>query len=361
MALQDNPRGLLVHRDELSGWLASFDMYRATRGADAARWNELYHGRPLIVDRKTGTPRTIRVDMAAVSVTGTTQPGTLRRLLTPELFESGLAARVLFAAPPYIPTGGRPRDIPGPVSLRYQRIVERLCYLAMEVNEERGSVPVDLPMTPEAEGLWWRWVREWTEERRDLDEESALQAVGAKLEATAARLALLLSLASWADGRALAPGPVGLESMEGGITLTRWFMREATRLYSVLLEGTDLPPRLLALVRWIQRRGGDASPRDVARSGPAAYRAPGGSERAEKDLQALVDAGILEPGSSPETDGAGRPAPPRYALRPLRHATECANSAEKLELCRMSHGQSGDIEAEPPTDASADEWEDALP
>jgi hypothetical protein len=88
--LQQNPRGLLLVRDELAGWLGSFDRYNQGRGADAAKWLEMFGGRSIMVDRKSGQSKTIYVQRAAVSVTGGIQPETLRRALGAEHRENGL-------------------------------------------------------------------------------------------------------------------------------------------------------------------------------------------------------------------------------------------------------------------------------
>jgi hypothetical protein len=73
--------------------LTGFNQYKPKGGSDAASWLELHRAGTIIVDRKTGIPRTIYVPRAAVSVCGTVQPGTLRRRLTREFFEAGLPAR----------------------------------------------------------------------------------------------------------------------------------------------------------------------------------------------------------------------------------------------------------------------------
>ncbi|GAG45810.1 unnamed protein product, partial [marine sediment metagenome] len=52
--LEANPRGLLLCRDELSGWVASFDAYKQKgRAGDTAHWLEMHRAGPVIVDRKT--------------------------------------------------------------------------------------------------------------------------------------------------------------------------------------------------------------------------------------------------------------------------------------------------------------------
>ena len=75
-----NPRGLLLARDELAGWIGSFDRYAGGKGgADAAHWLSMHNGESIVVDRKTGIPRTIYVPQAAVCVCGGIQPAILHR------------------------------------------------------------------------------------------------------------------------------------------------------------------------------------------------------------------------------------------------------------------------------------------
>ena len=72
--LRHQPRGVLMYRDELSGWMNSFDCYKACRGADVAWWLSAHRAGPVIVDRKTGV-QLLSVKRAAVSVIGGIQPG----------------------------------------------------------------------------------------------------------------------------------------------------------------------------------------------------------------------------------------------------------------------------------------------
>src|SRR4029453_7765509 len=66
----------------------------------SANWVLIFNAESIIVDRKTGIPRTIHVPQAAVCVTGGIQPGILRRALGAEHRESGPAARLLLTCPP---------------------------------------------------------------------------------------------------------------------------------------------------------------------------------------------------------------------------------------------------------------------
>jgi hypothetical protein len=59
---------------------------------------ELYNAKSITVDRKTSG--TIHVPVAAVSIAGGIQPHVLKRALSSENRENGLAARLLMAMPP---------------------------------------------------------------------------------------------------------------------------------------------------------------------------------------------------------------------------------------------------------------------
>src|SRR5205085_5883193 len=85
--LESSPRGLLAMRDELSGWFNGFNQYKSGgKGSDASQWLELYRGGTLMVDRRSTDRPPIYVPRASASVTGTIQPGILRRGLTREHF-----------------------------------------------------------------------------------------------------------------------------------------------------------------------------------------------------------------------------------------------------------------------------------
>src|SRR5262249_5503268 len=87
--LEDNPRGVLVVRDEQSGWLGSFTRYKAQKGCtDLPNWLEMHRAGYVIIDRKTAERKNIFIERAAVSVTGGIQPGVLARALTPEFLDA---------------------------------------------------------------------------------------------------------------------------------------------------------------------------------------------------------------------------------------------------------------------------------
>ena len=92
--LSGQPKGLLVRRDELSGWLQNLSRYSS--GTDRPFWLEAYTGNSHQVDRvKLEEP--IFIPRLSLSINGTIQPGRLTDILTD--VDDGLVSRFLWAWP----------------------------------------------------------------------------------------------------------------------------------------------------------------------------------------------------------------------------------------------------------------------
>jgi hypothetical protein len=90
VALCENPEGLLYHADELAGWLAGMDAYRAKGGKDRAFWLQAKEGGDFIVNRKLS--ERICVENCAISVLGGIQPDKIKALKT-SMSDDGLLQR----------------------------------------------------------------------------------------------------------------------------------------------------------------------------------------------------------------------------------------------------------------------------
>jgi hypothetical protein len=95
-----NPRGILFYKDELSGWIESFNKYRGGKGDDIEFFLQCYSGGPFIVDRK-GPGRSIYVPDVYLNIVGSTQPGVLDKILKDDRIR-GLAARFQLAVWPQL-------------------------------------------------------------------------------------------------------------------------------------------------------------------------------------------------------------------------------------------------------------------
>jgi hypothetical protein len=333
--LEDAPRGLLAGRDELSAWLGSFARYKGKQGgSDLPNWLEIFRAGTIVYDRKTGERRTIIVPHAAVSVAGGIQPGVLARALTSEFFEAGLAARLLLAMPVAPPKRWSEVEVAPEVEAVYHEVLDRLLALNFGCDASEESVPYVLHLSPDAKAAWVRFYNGWAQAQAAVEGE--LAAALSKLEAYAARFALLhhvvSKVAKGEDDRV----PVERESVEAGIVLCRWFGAESRRIYATLSESEEERTRR-KLVEHIQSRGGGITPRELQRSNSRKYPT---AEAAETALKMLVEDGLgfwEEPGATPR---GGQPA--RYLrLHPTHDTTDTTDDG-------YADGQNG------PPDATAD-------
>jgi hypothetical protein len=306
--LADNPAGLLLARDELDGWLRSFTRYRQQGGTDLPNWLEMHRAGTIIVDRKTGDRRTYHIPRAAISITGGIQPGVLVRAATSEFFDSGLVARLLMAMPPRVPKQSTEAEVDPLVERDYQATLEGLHGLGFDTDQDGEKVPHVLRLSPLAKEAWIAFYNEWAQEQAAAEGE--LAAALSKLEAYAARFALLHHVVSRVALGASDLAPVEPESIAAGVRLCRWFAYEARRIYSTIAETTG-GRDVRRLAEFIHDRGGKITARDLQRANSRKYPT---SEQAQQALDALVQHGAaewLEPGA------AGRGGQPARVLRLL--------------------------------------------
>src|SRR5215208_4780307 len=95
--LKENPRGVLLERDELVGWVKGMDQYKAGgRGNERQFWLSVWSNEPVSVDRK-GQQGPVSVLRPFIGVIGSIQPDVLPELA--ENREDGMLERFLLAYP----------------------------------------------------------------------------------------------------------------------------------------------------------------------------------------------------------------------------------------------------------------------
>jgi hypothetical protein len=300
--LEDNPRGVLLLRDELAGWFGSFTRYKGRQGgSDLPNWLEMHRAGVVMVDRKTGERPSLFVPRAAVSVTGGVQPGVLARALTADALEAGLGARVWLAMPPRGRKRWTENEVHPDVLDAYVRTMLALAELPFDQNERGEREPFAVRLTPEAKALWIAWFDEWAEQQAAV--EGATAAAYAKLEGGAARLALLHSVVSHVAARADDCEPIGAESMAAGIAMAKWFAAESRRVYEALAESEDRRATR-RLIEFIHTHDGRMTARRLHQSNQTRYP---DAEAAEAALDALAEAGLGEWVDCPAGPKGGRP------------------------------------------------------
>ena len=91
--LADNPRGVLVFRDELTAWSRSMDQYKG-KGSDRQFWLSCWGGSDVIVDRKVNS-ESLLIQNPFVCVLGSFTPEMISELLESEGRRDGTLERFL--------------------------------------------------------------------------------------------------------------------------------------------------------------------------------------------------------------------------------------------------------------------------
>jgi hypothetical protein len=279
--LEENPRGVLVARDELNGWLASF---LRSRGRDPSWWLELHRAGALYFERTCGDRSVGYVPRAAASLTGALLPGTLSRVLKIDGPASRLAACFLLAMPPRGPMLWSPAVVDPATEGAFNELLDRL--FRLELVQCAGEwLPQVLDLTADATAAWAEFYN--ASDAEQADAEGVLAAATGRMQAYAARFALIDHVVRGVqsdDG----PAGVGVESIQAGITLCRWFTAETRRVYAKMFETAD-ERNAADLVKLICARGGRVSARELTRANPRRYPDTGAAELA---LARLVELGL---------------------------------------------------------------------
>ncbi len=270
---------MLVPRDELAGWLGGIAEYKGGKGSDLGHWLASWSAAPLTVDRKTGTTKMIHIPRAAVSIVGGIQPGVLRTAIGQEHMQDGLCARLLMAMPEPKPVRWSDAIVDPPVHDAMADVFARLIGMTSGADAEGNAEPFPIPLSNGAKHLWIKYFNRHRAELADLDDD--LAAAWSKLEAYAARFALIFQLCSWAAGEA-DDQVIDEAAMTSGIELSDWFGGEAKRVYGLFSESSqDRDQR--ELVELIEKKGGRITPRELSTSSRR-YRKSGLAEDALDDL-----------------------------------------------------------------------------
>jgi DNA primase len=280
--LNENPRGILLARDELGAWIGSFDRY-VNGAADLQFWVEVWQGIQASRDR-AGEGNTT-VDTPAVPVTGTIQPGTLTEKLDEIHFDTGFAARLIFCQPPPKPKRWTEADVSRDVRDRYDRLLGRL--YGKDWQQSVSLEPYTLvSLSPDAKAAW---IEYYNEANRSLEArpEGPAKAVAAKGITHTARLALILHLCRKASGETDSNG-VDAESMEAALRVGQWLTNETLRVYNELsLDDAALSPKRRFL-QVLPDRFETAEAKEIAENEEIPERT------SEKWLRDLLDSSELE-------------------------------------------------------------------
>jgi hypothetical protein len=298
------PRGLLLVRDELSGWLGSFDRYGGG-GSDRAFALEMYGGRSYVVDRMKA-PEPIRIRHLSVGVLGGVQPDKLPAIIN--MPDDGLISRLLWAWPDVLPKFILARGAVDDIAAK--DVFNRLGSLAMSVDQAGLPQPRRLPLTSGAENL----LEEFAQEMRSRAHDTSGPMAGAigKARGHVLRLSCILEHLWWSGDRAYPePTCISADSVKRAAGLVEgYFLPMAERA----LGDASIPVverRAMTLAQHLRKAASlTFNARDVRRTIGGELREATHMEGACKTLE---EAGLIRPVRV--TDAMGR-RPKNYEVNP---------------------------------------------
>ena len=322
--LAGNPRGILVERDELVGWLAMLD--REGREADRAFYLEAWGGKGSFTTDRIGRGE-IFIPRACVAVYGATQPDKILGYLDAvfhSLGNDGLLQRFQLLAYPDPVGQWRYRDQEPDHAARsrafgvYRHLAEMDFLVAGATLDEHAEIP-GFRFCDDAQAVFVDWLTDLENEKlRRADEHPILVEHLGKFRGLMPSLALIFHLVEVAAGS--EAGPVTLEAVRLALRWCDYLEQHARRVYGLVIDAASRAPAELAdRLRKGQLKDG-FSLRDVYRRGWSLLHTP---ELAQAALDDLLEAGWLIERQAPEHERrAGRPPKPTYLINPRIYEEE---------------------------------------
>lgn len=298
-----NPRGLLMVRDELAGWLATFN--KAGRESDRAFYLEAVSGKnPVTVDRKGDG--SLFCDPLALAMIGSIQPGPLRSLVKDAngAGNDGLLQRFGLLLWPDISNEQFTLNDSKPDAAARRLYVDTMRRLrSLEVE---GDEPGLLRFTPDARARWQSWYEYEMNELRQGDVPGLLNSHRVKLAGKTV-LGIALTCECCDNPR---PETVGLQSIERALLWAEILKTHAARLYAPQVTPDVEACRLLASKIQAGKLGTEFHCRDAYRKGWADLTEP---ETVKKACEHLTALNWLRPADN--TKDTGRP-PEAFSVNP---------------------------------------------
>ncbi len=304
--LKDNPRGVLLERDELVGWANAMDQYKSGgKGAERQFWLSAWSNKGTKVDRK-GQSRPLSVGRPFVSVVGSIQPEVLSEISDGR--QDGMMERFLFSYPDTINSHWTDDEISDETEAAYRGLYHRLRRLEVGSNDRGQPTPGVIELSEEAKSLY---VREYDNHRSERDLPGfprQLRSPWPKLEAYLLRIILILAACRFVEDG--TPERVEVEDVRRGVLLMAYFKDQARRVFGAL-HGTDPRLRLVEdCARLVFSKGGSwtGTPTELHEQLVSEHKPERPNELSRFLKDAFEDgSGLVYEGSKQSfKDGAGR-------------------------------------------------------
>jgi hypothetical protein len=326
----ENPRGLVLVKDEVKGFDQEMNQYRGGRGSDQSFWLSVNSSAPIKVNRKGNNRESYTIPRPCISIIGGMTPSNLGEIRGAGR-DDGWLDRFLYSYPD---TTLRPREWKSqgvPMDL-FDEWKSAIRYLWIRQPESFGTIqrPHLIELDNNALDVWKDWYREHWKQASAPDFAPELRGPWSKLEGFTARFALILSQLHQAYiGQEGPPRDVDALDMHHARLLSDYFKRHLERaLHGINRQEIPDVARLL-IRKLVEEKIREFSGRLLTRNYSNYIREPADLENT---LIWLERHNIIRP-KNPAVDSIpkrrGRPAGVQFLVNPRLFA-DSADFADRL-------------------------------
>lgn len=225
-ALRDNPRGVLIYKDEIDSLLSNFNRYN---GSDESYFLSLFSGTPFKYSRKSNNEH-IFLANPYCSIIGSTQPGRLDEQFGGKRMMNGFSSRFLKVYPEIdkMPSWND-TAMPDGVLEEWGRIIRKVVTVTPSTDQEGKATSIELMFSQEAKLRVIQWKDEVNNKVYAETDSDAVRALCGKLETYLVRFCLVIQIMHCICGES------GMDKIEPGtaelaIRLTEYFRNMESRI-----------------------------------------------------------------------------------------------------------------------------------
>jgi Protein of unknown function (DUF3987)/Toprim domain len=312
--LAENPSGVALIRDELSGWMSSMDQYKAKgKGADRQFFLSVWAGEPVAIDRKN-QDEPLLVPHPFAAIVGGIPPALLTALRGERRVADGFIDRILFAYPePFRAKKETWACVSEEGQAQWEAVLKYLWKLEPKKFTDGSQRPFLVRLTASGRSAWESFTEALATEQNREDLPDPIKGHLAKFRGYGARLALIVHYLRVATGEVQGEDVDG-ESVKRSEKLIAYFMNHAQKVHAAL----ETDPKIADAKRILACLERNPELTDFTRADLFQHvrRYFKRQDALDKPLELLVDHRYLR---SYLPDPTGRPGPrsERYVLNPL--------------------------------------------
>ena len=225
-ALRDNPRGVLIYKDEIDSLLSNFNRYN---GSDEGYFLSLFSGTPFKYSRKSNNEH-IFLANPYCSIIGSTQPGRLDEQFGGKRMMNGFSSRFLKVYPEIdkMPSWND-TAMPDGVLEEWERIIRKVITVTPSTDQEGKATSIELMFSQDAKLRIIQWKDAVNNKAYAETDSDAVRALCGKLETYLIRFCLVIQIMHGICGES------GMDKIEPGtaelaIRLTEYFRNMESRI-----------------------------------------------------------------------------------------------------------------------------------